>query len=507
MWTRIIFLCLLHTTYYLLPAISIAQINFERTYGDTSNDQGNSVQQTSDGGYIVAGNTSSFGAGSDDVYLIKTDSLGDTLWTKTYGGTLSDVGTSVQQTSDGGYIIAGYTNSFGAGLFDVYLIKTDSLGDTLWTQTIGDTSNDYGNFVRQTSDGGYVIAGFSNSFGPGDADVYLIRTDSLGDTLWTRTYGGISTDIGYSVQETQDGGYIVTGNFGAGSAFVYLIKTDSLGDTLWTKTYGGINTDVGRSVQETPDGGYIITGSTSSIGAGSNDVYLIKTDSLGDTLWTRTYGGTNSDEGLSVDLLSDGGYVIGGSTNSFGLGLSDVYLVRTDSLGNLVCMSTFGDTASDWGRSIQLTFDGGYILTGWTDSYGVGMFDVYLIKTVRCGGVGVEETEPDLGEYRISILEFRLFQNQPNPFYHSTTISYSLPAFSDQQSAFSRELKIPVRLDVYDITGRLVEMLVNERQEPGVYKVQWEGKDQASGIYFYRLEARIGQTGDFVRTKKMILLH
>jgi hypothetical protein len=193
-------------------------------------DEGHSVQQTSDGGYIVAGYTGSFGAGYYDVYLIKTNASGDTLWTRTYGGMSYDYSYSVQQTSDGGYIVAGRTESFGNGLSDVYLIKTNVSGDTLWTRTYGGASWDYGYSVQQASDGGYIVAGWTLSFG-NTRQVYLIKTNASGDTLWTRTYGGASYDYGYSVQQSSDEGYIVAGwteSFGNGWQ-VYLIKTDSLG--------------------------------------------------------------------------------------------------------------------------------------------------------------------------------------------------------------------------------------------------------------------------------------
>jgi len=177
-----------------------------RTYGGTAGDCGRSVQQTSDGGYIIAGSTSSFGAGGSDVYLVKTGSSGDALWTRSYGGSGDDYGFSVQQTSDGGYIIAGVTGSFGAGGYDVYLLKTDSSGDTLWTGTYGGNCYDYGRSVEQTSEGGYVIAGYTYLYGP--ADVYLLKTNSSGETLWIRSYGGSRDDYGFSVQQTSDGGYI-----------------------------------------------------------------------------------------------------------------------------------------------------------------------------------------------------------------------------------------------------------------------------------------------------------
>jgi hypothetical protein len=352
------------------------------------------VQQTSDEGYIVAGWTNSFGADSGDVYLIKTDASGDTVWTRTYGGNKKDYGYSVQQTSDGGYVVAGWTNSFGTDSGDVYLIKTDASGDTVWTMTYGGSFNDCGWSVQQTFDEGYIIAGWTNSFGAGSRDVYLIKTDASGDTLWTRTYGGSSTDAGYSVQQTSDSGYIITGqtfSFGVDPYDVYLIKTDASGDTLWTKTYGGSGNDWGFSVQQTSDGGYIITGVTFYLGDYPHDVYLIKTDASGDILWTKTYGGIDDDYGRSVQQTSDGGYIIAGWVWSFDSGIANVYLIKTDASGDTLWTRLYGGTDWDDGQSVQQTSDGGYIIAGATESLGAGLSDVYLIKTDSLGYVGVTE--------------------------------------------------------------------------------------------------------------------
>jgi hypothetical protein len=355
-------------------------VQWQKTFGGWNNDCGYSVQQTSDGGYIIAGYTQFFGAGGYDVYLIKTDSEGNLKWQKTFGGRNDDEGYSVQQTSDGGYIIAGYTTSFGGGGYDVYLVKTDPNGNLLWQKTFG---VGIGWSVQQTSDGGYIIAGETSSFGAGGKDVYLIKTDPNGNQEWQKTFGGNGKDDAGSVQQTTDGGYIIAGftaSFGAGLVDVYLIKTDSTGNSQWQKTFGGSDNDSGYSVQQTADGGYIIAGWTTSFGAGFYDVYLVKTDPSGNLLWQKTFGGSGFDVGSSVQQTTDGGYIIAGQTKSFGAGAEDVYLIRTDSDGNSVWQKTFGGSGSDEASSVQQTSDGGYIITGWTRSFGAGGDDVYLIK-------------------------------------------------------------------------------------------------------------------------------
>jgi len=327
---RLFLVVLLLALAFAVPAF--AQQRWERTYGGAGTDEGYSVQQTTDGGYIVAGLYDKYG--NPQVYLIKANASGDTLWTRTYGVPNGGVGYSVQETQDGGYIVAGYTWSFGNN-YQVYLVKTNASGDTLWTRNYGGSSGDRGYSVQQTQDGGYIVAGYTDSFGE-SLQVYLIKTNAQGDTLWTRTYGGTGDDGGRSVQQTSDGGYIIAGyTYSFGNNYqVYLIKTNASGDTLWTRAYGGTSIDESNSVQQTSDGGYIIAGWTNSFGAGLYDVYLIKTNTSGDTLWTKTYGGTNRDYGRSVQQTQDGGYIVAGYTHSFG-NADQVYLIKTDANGNV----------------------------------------------------------------------------------------------------------------------------------------------------------------------------
>jgi hypothetical protein len=310
--------------------------------------------------------TESFGVGKSDIYLLKTDSNGEEEWNRTFGGARNDIGYSVQETRDGGYIIVGMTRSSGATA-DVYLIKTYSNGTEQWTRTFGRILKpDFGFSVKETSDGGYIIVGTTRHlgiiinflFGAMD-DVYLIKTDSNGTEQWTRTFGKLlRREGGFSVEETKDGGYIIAGlaeSFGATISKVYLIKTDSRGRKQWSRTFGrafgrSLQLNIGYSVQQTSDGGYIITGYKYSYSFYSPvlsdiDVYLIKTDSRGRKQWSRTFGKfLQVDYSYSVRQTSDGGYIIVGYTHfpEFRLD-SDVYLIKTDSRGKSYAYSDLSD--------------------------------------------------------------------------------------------------------------------------------------------------------------------
>ena len=375
------------------PSQSKLQVigGWEKWFGGEEWDEGRSVQQTVDGGYIITGITASFGAGYGDCYLIKTNKNGNKQWEKTFGGTGSDLGYSVLQTTDGGYIVVGTTDSFGVGHRDAWLIKTDSNGNIQWDKTYGGEEGDEQGFsVNQTADGGFIIAGYTSSFGAGYGDCYLVKTDVNGNLQWEKTFGGIHWDHAYSVHQTTDGGYILAGDSitddilsstlgNKGTEMVWLIKTDSNGNKQWDKKCDEDLEQGGRSVQQTTDGGYIVCGYLQT-GTSENSVWLIKTDSNGNKQWDKKYGGEEWDEGQSVQQTSDGGYIITGSTQSFGAGKCDVWVIKTDSNGNIQWDKTFGGGSYDAGYSVRQTSDGGYIVTGNTRSFGAGYWDVYLIK-------------------------------------------------------------------------------------------------------------------------------
>jgi hypothetical protein len=373
----------LRTTLVVTASSPPPGIEWEKTYGGINFEEAWSVHQTADGGYVLVGQGPSLIAGDADVYLIKTDALGNMEWERTIGGTDAEVGYSIDQTTDGGYIIAGKTKSYGAGLFDAYLVKTDASGNTEWEKAFGGYYNDIAECVEQTEDGGYIIAGMTASQGAGLNDFYLIKTDALGDIEWVKNFGGYADDIAYSVQQTADNGYIIAGyteSYGAGDTDFYLVKTDALGNEEWEKTFGGNDAEVAYSIGQTADGGYILTGQTYSYDVGGGDIYLVKTNNTGTREWEQIYGGAGQDIAESVQQTTDGGYILAGFTDSSGAGATDVYLLRTDALGNVEWEQTVGGSGYEKARYVRQTTDGGFISAGQTSSYGAGGWDAYLVK-------------------------------------------------------------------------------------------------------------------------------
>ena len=317
----------------------------------------------------------------------------DTLWTKSYGGNLTDEGFDVQGTADGGFVAVGLTNSFGG----VWLIKTDANGDTLWTKTYGTHIADAGNSVQQAGDKGFFITGFTSPTGFYEGrDYYLIRTDSFGDTLWTHHYGGNRRDEAFSGTPTSDGGYVLTGFTNQmGTQYVHSdmlsIKTDLDGDTLWTITYGEEFYDDGLSVHETDDNCYIIVGSTTTAVDTIMHAYLMKVSAVGDTIWTRKYGSQIRTRGFYGMQTADRGFILGGQINH------DGWLVKTDSIGNVLWSKTWGGSTSSFINCVQQTNDNGYIFT----------------MEINDGGSAVRDGRP--GSRRHAVHHRRGDQHLPRP--------------------------------------------------------------------------------------------
>jgi len=316
--------------------INVVVKNGQKTFGGSGYDYASSVKQTTDGGYIVAGYTGSFGAGSSDVYILKLNPDGSLAWQKTFGGSDYDVAHSIQQTTDGGYIVAGYTNSFG--YYDAYILKLNSDGSLAWQKTFGGTGYDEAYSIQQTTDGGYIVAGKTYPFRAGDYDIYILKLNSDGSLVWSKTFGGTGYDEAYSIQQTTDGGYIVaglTGSFGAVWYDAYVLKLDSDGSLAWQQMFGEDGYDAAYSIQQTTDGGYIVAGVTGLFGSGSDDAYILKLNSDGSLAWQKTFGGSGSDLANSIQQTTDGGYIVAGVTKLFGAAYDDVYIFKLDSNGEL----------------------------------------------------------------------------------------------------------------------------------------------------------------------------
>jgi hypothetical protein len=366
-----------------------AHAQWAYTYGGSNGDFGTSIQQTTDEGYVVAGYTESFGAGDHDAWVMKLDASGNIAWQKTYGGSDFDYAISVQQTTDSGYIVAGGTESFGAGSDDVWIIKLDAGGTIVWQKTYGGSGSDIPNAIIQTDDG-FIVAGASNSFSTDNFEAWIIKLDSNGNRIWERTYGGTGDDFAFSIQQTTDSGYIVAGatySFGASNRDVWVLKLDENGNVIWQKRYGGIGTEGVYSAKQTSDGGYILAGDTESFGDGSRKAWIIRLDQNGVVLWEKIYGGTVFDRIDSIEKTQDGGYIAAGRT-LFGNGAFDAWLLKIDSNGGISWQKTYGGSGSENAYMVQPTSDNGYIVAGDTYSFANGRPDYFLLKLDSTGSIG-----------------------------------------------------------------------------------------------------------------------
>ena len=384
------------------------QSAWQRTLGGSGKDEAYSVQQTRDGGFVIAGRTESNDGdvsgyhGNGDAWIVKLDKNKNIIWQKILGGSNGDGMFSVQQTADGGYIVAGYTNSNDGDVFgnhggsDAWIVKLDRNGNIVWQKALGGSNWDEAHSIQQTTDGGYIVAGYTKS-NDGDVsgthwiltDFWVVKLDKNGKIIWQRTLGGSDYDRAFSVQQTLDGGYIVVGYAGSndgdvsgnhGSKDFWVVKLDMNGKIIWQKALGGTYGDEAYSVQQTSDGGYIVVGGTWSNDGnvsgnhGSGDAWVVKLDNNGNIIWQKALGGSNNDWAYSVQQTADGGYIVAGYTESNdgdvsrNHGGTDFWLVKLDSNGNIIWQKVLGGSDDDVAYSVQQMVNGGYIVVGVTGS-------------------------------------------------------------------------------------------------------------------------------------------
>jgi len=362
-------------------------------YGGAGEDKFGGITSTFDSGFAVIGSTGTFGNGNSDLYLLKLDSNLAVSWTKTIGGNGIETGTSIVQLPDSGFLIAGSVNNlFDAQSYDGYLVRTDAQGSVLWDSKIGGTELDFFYSATFTTDSAFVAVGETKSFGNGASDVYVVKVDSVGDVVWTKTFGETGEDIARKIIPTIDSQLLIVGQKSSTvSTDSYVLKLNNDGDTTWTGVYGGALFDAANGVVETSDSGFAVIGSTASFGPGPKDldVYIYKLDKNGVQEWDTIHGNiinnsndSTDDVGNDIIQLSDDRFVFIGSTKSFGFGGTtfDLYAVRTDTVGLWLSGPTFGGTENDEGQSVLLLPDGSFVFAGTTKSFGSGFNDILVVK-------------------------------------------------------------------------------------------------------------------------------
>jgi len=538
-------------------------------------DVGRAIENTDDGGFVISGWTNSFGTENTDIWLVSTDSRGNKIWSHavTVNDSADEAIYDMNKTDDGGFILTGITdiNYCRCGHGEcacggkALLMRINEVGDTLWTRSFdgGNLGWTEGRNVQQTRAGGFVMVGRTDIEDNG-SDIWMALTDDKGNVVWTRSYGMAGFEAGHSVQQTDDGGFILTGvteSVAEECQKLWLLRTNEFGDTLWTRRYLAGDWSEGRCVLQTDDGGFLVVGTVESwdwgIAANSllpsylkdylkenikeqeiigfienpirfeaseimgifqktipglkisgktrreiehyqsilrqdqiiegRDAWLMRTNEIGDQLWTRILGGPGWDDIQALRPLSDGGYILAGNKHNEKNGSNDIWLVRVNETGDTLWTTTLGDSAHEVAYDVRQTSDNGYIVAAMKHNRELGVDQTWLI---RYG----EEISPVMTPDKQVPEKFVLEQNFPNPFNPTTSIRYHLPMTTE------------VDLTVYTLLGQKVATLVSERQSAGSYQVTWQGTGQfgeqvSSGIYLYKLE-----TGTDTQVKKMILI-
>ncbi|MHA2202236.1 MAG: hypothetical protein ACW991_00970 [Candidatus Hodarchaeales archaeon] len=412
--TPIVTVIILILTFLLLPRLipvtPLHSQTFSYSFGKThTDDNAQALLQTVDEGYVIAGRTFSYGAGESDAWLVKTDSNGKVLWNITYGGSDVDWATAIVETTEGGFAFTGSTNSFGVERSDIWVVKTDNTGIEQWQRTFGGQGEECGYDILQTADEGFVLVGYTSSYGLGAKDMWVIKLTGSGDIEWHSTFGGIRDDIGEALIVTPDGGYVLGGqtwSYGMGNNDMWLVKIDEHGIDEWSTVYGGTEREWIEELILTTDGGFAFVGQSWASGLGSRDVWLVKTDEYGTIEWQKTYGGVEKEWAEDLIQTAEEGYAIAGFTSTSGIGsFVDMWLVKTDREGTLLWSRQYGGPSkyNDVASALVQTEDENFVLAGISDApwfvpyYGGG--DIRLIKTDSHGEImrtGITRTDSNL---------------------------------------------------------------------------------------------------------------
>jgi hypothetical protein len=368
------------------------------SYGEGTYDMAINNIGIMDGGHIIVGSTEGYGAVGEDLWMFKVDNTGAAAWNKHYGGAGNESGFNVIGTSDGSYAVVGCTTSYGAGMEDIWLIKTDADGNIAWNKTYGGVYDDEGWMILQTSDGGYLITGITCPV-DGLADAFLLKVDSTGTQEWMKTYGGNGDDGTYGITPASAGGYILAGftnSTGAGKYDAWLIRVDAQGTQQWTKNYGGTENDVAYQAFETSETDFVVDGTTRSYGAGKADIWLFMTDAMGGMMWNYTYGGPEVDSGwYGVKTLD--GYALGGYTYSYGTnGNAAAWLVKVDKHGMTMWNQTYGTGEDYYGWAVTETADNGFAISGQVESPDGETSRAFLVITDSSGNSAIPKTNAEL---------------------------------------------------------------------------------------------------------------
>ena len=404
-------------------------ITWQKCLGGSNYDNAYSIQQTPDSGFIVAGYTSSidgdvtgFHGGAADYWVVKLNAIGNIDWQKSYGGSGWEEAFSISETSDNGFIVAGHTGSIDGditlnhGFTDCWVVKINAVGAIEWQKSYGGSSTEYANEIQQTSDGGYIFAGFtysndgevSDNHGTGTTDWWVVKLDSEGSLLWQRCFGTFEDDVANAVKQTADGGYIVAGDRQNGDDWdYYIVKLSSEGETEWEKIFGGTQTDAAQAILETADGSFVVSAGftysndgdvTGHHGVGYSDYWLMKLDSMGNLLWQKCYGGTRDDGAFSICQTIDKGFILAGGSVSNdgdvtghhgGISYADFWIVKLDTIGSIQWQKSLGGNGADGAYSIIESLDSGIVIAGYalstdgdvTEHHGVGLnLDFWVVK-------------------------------------------------------------------------------------------------------------------------------